>query len=178
MEDQADLIRQQMQEKRAELSEKLQTLGEMLPTETVAQTVESVSETVTSTAENVQETAHTVQEALDLPKQVQEHPWLAVGGAVLVGYLAHGALTARGPGGQSLLSGPLRLLEQFATSTALDLAGRVAQNAAHGGALGMYGPILEGILGQFGSTPSSGQSSRASSANGRGSAKQPAGTAF
>jgi ElaB/YqjD/DUF883 family membrane-anchored ribosome-binding protein len=167
MEDQAERIRQQMQEKRAELSEKLQALGEMLPQpDAVAETVESVRETVTSTAENVQETVESIQEAFDLPKQVQEHPWLAVGGAVLVGYLAHGVLTSR--------HGPLRQLEQFATRSALELVGRMAD----GPALGVYGPILASILDQF-----SGEShspARESSRNGHGangSCKEPAQTA-
>jgi ElaB/YqjD/DUF883 family membrane-anchored ribosome-binding protein len=144
MEDQAELIRQQMQEKRAELSEKLQELAGKLPTDTVAETVESVSHTVTDTAENVQETVHSFQEALDLPKQVQEHPWLAVGGAVLVGYLAHDVLLAR-DGHQSILAEPLKHLEEVAARTAVDLVTR----SVKGSLLGPYGPILENILGQL-----------------------------
>jgi ElaB/YqjD/DUF883 family membrane-anchored ribosome-binding protein len=179
MEDQAELIRQQMQEKRAELSEKLQTLGEMLPKpETVAETVESVSDSVTNTAETVQETVESVQDAFDLPKQVQEHPWLAVGGAVLVGYLAHGALTSRN-GGPSLLSEPLRLLGQFATRNALELVGQMAQ----GQALGAYGPILSSILEQLSgdeNKPATQSSSPSppNGHNGHGATKQPARAAY
>lgn len=163
MQDQAELIRQQMQEKRAELSEKLQTLGEMLPTETVAETVESVTETVTATAENVQETVQSMQEAFDLPKQVQEHPWLAVGGAVLVGYLAHGVLTSR----QSLLAEPLRQLEGAAAQAAIELVGRAVQGSALTSSLGAYGPILETILAQFAGGSSNGHAKSPTTADGR-----------
>lgn len=150
MEDQAELIRQQMQEKRAELSDKLQSLGEILPsTETVTETVESVSETAAAVADNVQDTVKTVQAALDLPKHVQEHPWLAVGGAVIVGYLAHGYLTARRttPDGkeESLFASQMQEVQQFAAQTAFDLLGK----ATSGVAAGEAGSLLSMLLGQF-----------------------------
>lgn len=150
MEDQAELIRQQMQEKRAELSDKLQSLGEILPAaESVGETVESVSETAAAVADNVQDTVKTVQAALDLPKHVQEHPWLAVGGAVVVGYLAHGYLTARRttPDGkeESLFASQMQEVQQFAAQTAFDLLGKATSGATTGEA----GSLLSTILGQF-----------------------------
>jgi len=187
MEDQAELIRQQMQETRADLSEKLQELAGKLPsTETVAETVESVSGTVSETAENVQDTLHSFQEAFDLPKQVQEHPWLALGGAVLVGYLAHDILAARQGSGESILAEPMRELEKVAMGAALGLVGQTVQSAIQGQGLGAYGPILEKILGQL--TSGQAEKSRDSSPNGRGAthgptpsgapAKQPSGAAY
>jgi len=153
MEDQAELIRQQMQEKRAELSEKLQELAEKMPVaETVTETVESVTDTVSSTAENVQETVHSFEEILDLPKQVQEHPWLAVGGAVVVGYLAHDVLAARRGHGESILAEPLREIEGVAMRAAMDFVGHTVTQAVQGqllGGVGAYGPVLQNLLGQF-----------------------------
>lgn len=188
MEDQAELIRQQMQEKRAELSEKLQELAEKLPVaETVTEAVESASETVTDTAENVKETVHSFEELLDLPKQVQEHPWLAVGGAVVVGYLAHDILAARKGGGESILSEPLRELEGVAMRAAMDVVAHTVTQAVQGGLLGgTYGPILENLLGQFAGALK-GKSTGGQSPNGRGTehcptpsapSRQPAGTTY
>jgi ElaB/YqjD/DUF883 family membrane-anchored ribosome-binding protein len=148
MEDQAELIRQQMQETRADLSEKLQALGGLLPsTETVTETVGSVTETAASVADNVEETVKSVQGALDLPKQVQEHPWLAVGGAVVVGYLAHGYFTARGTDGKgsSLFASQIQGLEQFAARTAFDVIGGLVAGAS----AGQTGSLLQTIVGQF-----------------------------
>jgi len=189
MEDQAELIRQQMQEKRAELSEKLQELAEKLPVaEKVTETVETVSETVTSTAEDVQEsvqeTVHTFEDILDLPKQVQEHPWLAVGGAVVVGYLAHDILATRQGGGASILAEPLRELEDVAMRAAVDMVGHTVQDAikgplmdaVKGPLLGAYGPILGDIFGQLmsGLKELSAHKSGQSSHNGHGAGQRPA----
>lgn len=54
--------------------------------------VEGVKDTFEGAAESVKETfegaAEAVRKTFDLPKQVQEHPWLMMGGAVAVGFVA------------------------------------------------------------------------------------------
>jgi len=82
------MIKHQMQEKRAELSEKLQTL-EREVTDEIASVQETVTGSVESVKENVQETISSIQEAFNVSRHVREHPWLAVGGGVVAGYLAH-----------------------------------------------------------------------------------------
>jgi len=168
MEDEAELIKQNMQEKRAELSEKLQHLerqvtGEVASsagsvTQSVANVAGSVTESVTNVAGGVQDTITTVKDLFDLPKQVQEHPWLAVGGAVVVGYLAHSFLSkgevlsaigasingAASAGGSAtgtlagLFGGEVAKLQRFATLAALQLVGRAVKD-------NIPGPTGEGI---------------------------------
>jgi len=145
MEDRAEVIKQHMQEKRAELSEKLQTLEDKVTEnltgaeEKVAETVENVTEnvqqTVASVTNNVQQTVESVKQALDLSHHVREHPWLAVGGAVVVGYLAYGFLRRGGlnlslPAGllgnasqdvSGVIGEQIQHLERFAAKTVLDL---------------------------------------------------------
>jgi hypothetical protein len=47
----------------------------------------SVEEIVEQVKDTIGETAATVQRSLDLPAQVEKHPWSMFGGALLVGYL-------------------------------------------------------------------------------------------
>jgi len=97
MENETELIRDQMAETRSSLSEKLEALQEQVlgtvegTTRTVTETVEAVQEAVQDTVgtvkESVQETVDSVKSAFDLSEQMDKHPWLMVGGAVVVGYL-------------------------------------------------------------------------------------------
>jgi hypothetical protein len=97
MENEAELIRQQMLETRTALSEKLETLEEEVTakvkgtTESVAETVETVKEAVENTVhtvkDTVENTVETVKETFDLRRQVDRHPWVMFGGAVLLGYV-------------------------------------------------------------------------------------------
>jgi len=97
MDHEAEVIKQQMLETRTSLTEKLEALEEQ-----VASTVRSTTEAVTGTAEavkeaveetvgtvkgSVQETVETVKETFDLRRQMENHPWLMLGGAVALGYL-------------------------------------------------------------------------------------------
>jgi ElaB/YqjD/DUF883 family membrane-anchored ribosome-binding protein len=93
MDRESEVIKQQMEETRSSLVEKLEALEDKVAstvqgtTEAVAGTVENVKEAVEETIETVSDSVEQVKEAFDLPKQVQEHPWLMMGGAVVAGYL-------------------------------------------------------------------------------------------
>jgi ElaB/YqjD/DUF883 family membrane-anchored ribosome-binding protein len=112
MENEAELIRQQMTETRTALTEKLETLEEEVAskvkgtTETVAETVETVKEAVEGTVhtvkQTVENTVETVKETFDVNRQVERHPWMMFGGAVLLGFVG-GRLLARS--GYSLTGG-------------------------------------------------------------------------
>jgi hypothetical protein len=90
-------VKQQMSQTRAALAEKLETLETKVlgtvheATDTVAQTVHEVGSTARETAQSVRATMHeaigSVRDALDVSRQVQEHPWLLVGGSVFAGYV-------------------------------------------------------------------------------------------
>lgn len=158
MEDQAELIRDEMKETRQDLGEKLETLEEKV-TESVSAAGHAVSDTVESVKEGVQETVESVREALDISQHVREHPWLMVGGAVIVGYLAHsllmpsrrssGSTRLRRSGGTATSSPPAtgtsggswmsemfgsswHNVQRFAAQTALDLVGRAAREVLPG----------------------------------------------
>jgi len=131
MEDQAELIRQQMTEKRAELAEKLETLEHKVAG-VLGGAQESVTETVETVKENVQETVAEVKHALDLTAYVREHPWLAIGGAVLVGYLTHEFIARGGLKHLGAFSEELQNLEQFAARSAMEFVGSRVRNAVPG----------------------------------------------
>jgi len=92
-----EVIRDEMEQTRANLADKLGALENQ-----VRETVSSASETVTSTVEGVKEvvgsvseTVGDVTEALNVPKQIEQHPWAAIGIALAagctVGYLLSGS---------------------------------------------------------------------------------------
>jgi ElaB/YqjD/DUF883 family membrane-anchored ribosome-binding protein len=107
MENEAALIRQQMLETRTALTEKLETLEEEVAskvkgtTESVAETVETVKEAVQETVhtvkDTVENTVETVKETFDVRRQVERHPWMMFGGAVLLGFVGGRLLTRAGP---------------------------------------------------------------------------------
>jgi hypothetical protein len=92
-----DLIKQQMGQTRAALTEKLQTLENKVigaiasTTDMVAQTVQDVGTTVRETSQNFRSTMHdtvsSVRDAFDVSQQIDQHPWLMLGGSVLAGYV-------------------------------------------------------------------------------------------
>jgi len=87
------VIRQQMEGTRTALTEKLEKLETRLAekvqetTTTIADTVESVSDTVENVSERVEGTVDAVKHTFDLKWQAEHHPWLLLGGAVLVGFV-------------------------------------------------------------------------------------------
>ena len=100
MNDTPEVIRQQMEETKSQLTEKLESLEHQ-----VSETVQSTGTAVTATAEAVQETieavtgavqdaVQSVSKAFDFPRQIERHPWIAVGGSFALGYLASELLNA------------------------------------------------------------------------------------
>jgi ElaB/YqjD/DUF883 family membrane-anchored ribosome-binding protein len=93
-----EVIRQQMEETRTALAGKLETLEQQVVdtvagantavTETVATVKDAVQETVEVVKGTVQDTAQSVRQALDLPRQVDQHPWLFFGGSVALGFVS------------------------------------------------------------------------------------------
>lgn len=94
MDETPELIRHQINKTTVQLSEKLESLESQ-----VSQSVQSASSAVNATVESVRQAVETVTDviqgaakscsnALDVQRQVDKHPWLIVGGAVVVGYLA------------------------------------------------------------------------------------------
>jgi ElaB/YqjD/DUF883 family membrane-anchored ribosome-binding protein len=98
MADSTEMIQHQMEETRHRLAENLDKLGKQTVetvsevASSVSETVEAVQETVQSVTGSVQETVEDVKGFFDLPGQVDRHPWLMVGGSVVVGYLAGSVL--------------------------------------------------------------------------------------
>jgi ElaB/YqjD/DUF883 family membrane-anchored ribosome-binding protein len=92
MADQAEVIRQQMADTRASMTEKIEALEKQVTetvketTETVSETVDTASETVQKTVEAISDTVEAVKETFDIPAHIQNHPWMAMGGAVALGY--------------------------------------------------------------------------------------------
>lgn len=111
MDDSTEAIRNQMEETRNSLQEKLETLEQQVKetvqgasetVSTVKETVEAVKETMQETASTMKETVHdtvdtvkesvaetveSVKETLNLRRQVEEHPWAMLAGAMAVGYV-------------------------------------------------------------------------------------------
>jgi len=111
MAEEPEVIQGKMDETRTALAEKLGALAEKVTgtvetvqetvqatvenvgqtVETVEQVVENVAHTVENTVETVGETAQAavenVKEAFNFPKQFDRHPWLFVGGSVLLGFV-------------------------------------------------------------------------------------------
>ncbi len=111
MDDTPEVIRKQMDETKLQLVEKLESLEHQV-TQTVQSTgtavhatVASVQETVESVTGAVQDVVHSVSNALNVQRQFDRHPWLILGGAAVLGYLAAELLTepehasAQTPGG-------------------------------------------------------------------------------
>lgn len=91
--DTPELIQEQMKETKAQLSDKLESLEQQFH---VSDTVQTTRSAVAATAEAVQATAATVtgamqsvSDAFDVRRQISQHPWIALGGAAALGYVAH-----------------------------------------------------------------------------------------
>jgi len=85
-----EVIRDEMEQTRANLAEKLGALENQVR-ETVSGATEAVSSTVEGVkgvVESVSETVESVTETFNLSKQVEQHPWMAFGAAVAVGFVA------------------------------------------------------------------------------------------
>lgn len=94
MADTPEVIRQQMEETKSQLSDKLVSLEHQV-SETVQSTGSAVNATVGAVQETVETVTGAVQDAMksvsnvfDIGHHINKHPWLVLGGAVVVGYLA------------------------------------------------------------------------------------------
>jgi ElaB/YqjD/DUF883 family membrane-anchored ribosome-binding protein len=98
-----EVIRHQMEEKRSSLADKLdalenQVIGKVQDTtqevtnivhevkEGITDVVQEVKSTVGSVTEGVQETVESVKETFDFREHIRQHPWLCLGGAVAAGF--------------------------------------------------------------------------------------------
>src|SRR4051794_28774322 len=132
--DQSTVIMENMEGTRKDLADKLEQLEKKVTDTvgTVTNLVESVPETVDNVKESIQETVATVTDTVhdtlgavkhgvaetvesvksffDIPHHVDRHPWLMLGGSVLLGYL----------GGRLLL--PRRAADREPSFTALESA--------------------------------------------------------
>ena len=92
-----EVIRQQMVETRSALTEKLEMLEQQVTdtvqdtsaavTDTVGTVKDAVQEAVQSVKESVRETVESVKESFDVTRQVRNHPWAMVSGAMAVGFI-------------------------------------------------------------------------------------------
>jgi DNA-binding protein YbaB len=87
MDAEPEVIRQDIEQTRSALTEKLETLEDEVMG-TVRSAKESVEETIENVTETVQETVETVQRTFDLNYQMQERPWVLIGGSVAAGVAA------------------------------------------------------------------------------------------
>jgi len=85
-----EVIRDEMEQTRANLADKLGALETQVretvsgATEAVNSTVEGVKDVVSS----VSDTVESVTDTFNVSKQVEQHPWLALGAAVAAGFVA------------------------------------------------------------------------------------------
>lgn len=82
MPDSVQEITDEMEETRSELASKLETLGRR-----ISGTVEDVGETVEAVVETTNDTIEAVKDTFNIPKQIEDHPWIAMGCSILIGYL-------------------------------------------------------------------------------------------
>jgi len=114
-----EVIRLQMEEKRVSLADKLDAVENLVRgtveeataevtnivqevKSTVGTVTDEVKSTVSSVKEGVQETVASVKETLDLRDHIRRNPWLALGSAVAVGF---GGAWLLGPGRPIRLGG-------------------------------------------------------------------------
>ncbi len=126
MDNELEVIRDEMEEKRASLAAKLEALetqvrdtvqsaseavsstvgGVKEAVHSVTETVETVSEKVTETFDDVKnkvaETVHTVAETFDISRYVERAPWTSLGISVAVGFAAGALLPSWGRLGQMM----------------------------------------------------------------------------
>ena len=103
MDNELEVIRHQMEEKRASLADKLdalenQVIGKVQDTtaevtnivhevkESVTEVVQGVKSTVDSVTEGVQDTVESVKDTFDFREHIRRNPWLGGRGAVAAGF--------------------------------------------------------------------------------------------
>jgi ElaB/YqjD/DUF883 family membrane-anchored ribosome-binding protein len=87
-----EVIRHQMEEKRASLAEKLGVLEDEVlqtvhqATAAVSHTVHEVTEVVDNVKEKVEQTVDAVKDSLDFREAIRQHPWTSVGVSFAAGF--------------------------------------------------------------------------------------------
>jgi len=114
MDNEAEVIREQMEVTRTSLQDKLETLEQQVKdtvqdaaetvqtaataaTETVQSVKDAVQETVEAVKDTVQDTVFSVKQSLDVSLHVQNHPWMMFFGAAAVGYAGARMLSRASP---------------------------------------------------------------------------------
>jgi ElaB/YqjD/DUF883 family membrane-anchored ribosome-binding protein len=99
-----EVIRHQMEVKRASLSEKLGVLEDEVlqtvhqATTAVSNTVQGVTEAVDTVKQTVEQTVESVKESLDFRDAIRQHPWTAVGVSFAAGIAGGMLLETPSPG--------------------------------------------------------------------------------
>jgi ElaB/YqjD/DUF883 family membrane-anchored ribosome-binding protein len=174
MDHEAEVIKSQMEETRSSLAEKLETLESQVlgtvqqTTAAVSNTVEAVKSTVQSvkgaveeTVEkakgSVHETVETIQESLDIPRQVQRHPWGMFTGSVALGFLTGYLLSTerrRIPGYRAMGNGavPRRgpLTEEFLEATSAGYGPETPAHAAAPSQPSAFSKVSHALAGELG----------------------------
>jgi len=115
----ADQIRQEIDQKRADASSKIDQLQQQVQgtTEQVRDQVqESVEQVVEQVKGTVDDTLQTVKQSVDFHKQIEERPLVALGAALVGGFLL-GGMTGGNGGGQSQQQGSGSSNEYRSTSS-------------------------------------------------------------
>ncbi len=94
----ADQLRQEIEQKREDAAQKIEQI-ESRVTDTVEQARTTVDDTVMKARDTVEGTVQKAKESVDLRRQVEEKPLLALGAALLGGF-ALGGMLGGGKGGQ------------------------------------------------------------------------------
>jgi ElaB/YqjD/DUF883 family membrane-anchored ribosome-binding protein len=82
---------------RSDLAQKVEQLEEKVR-DTVLSATENVNDTIESVTSTVQQTVHSVQQTFDVNYQMQQRPWLLIGGAVVVGFVVGAAVSRQRSG--------------------------------------------------------------------------------
>jgi ElaB/YqjD/DUF883 family membrane-anchored ribosome-binding protein len=99
-----EVIRHQMEEKRASLAEKLGALEDEVletvhqATAAVSNTVHDVTDAVDTVKQTVEQTVESVKESLDFRDAIRQHPWTAVGAGFAAGFAGGYLLEIPSPG--------------------------------------------------------------------------------
>jgi ElaB/YqjD/DUF883 family membrane-anchored ribosome-binding protein len=107
MDNEAEVIKEQMEDTRSSLARKVENLENKVvgtieqTTSAVSETVEkakdAVEGTVDTVKESVTETVETVKGVFDFPAHFRRYPWLAFGGSVAAGFMAGKLLHGMAP---------------------------------------------------------------------------------
>jgi ElaB/YqjD/DUF883 family membrane-anchored ribosome-binding protein len=87
-----EVIRHQMEAKRASLSDKLDALENQVletaheATSAVTQIAKDVTEVVDNVTEDIQETVQSVKDTFDIGEKIRQNPWTSIAGAFAVGF--------------------------------------------------------------------------------------------